>query len=188
MSNTAKFPYQNGPWQITGTREVHRTPWVRVREDAIVWPNKKPDTWTVVEFPSAIGVIALTEDRQVHLVGQHRFAVDRYEWELPEGTIDEDEDPLAAAQRELREETGLTAKRWTPLGSTHPHNSSCTVVYYFFLAQDLAPGPSSPDQTELLTHKLMPFDELFRMVQSSEVMDSVTVVAMYRAWHYLNGR
>jgi len=172
---------------VTGTQQVHRTPWLSIRDDKIVWPDKREAVWTVIEFRPAIGVVALTEDRQVHLVGQHRYAVNRYEWELPEGLVDEGEDLLQAAKRELREETGLIARQWTPLGSTHPHNSSCDATYHIFLAEELEQGPASPEQTEILARRLVPLAELMKMVQNDQILDAFTIIGVFRAWHHLNG-
>jgi 8-oxo-dGTP pyrophosphatase MutT (NUDIX family) len=187
MSKSTAIPWRNGLWLVTGSREIHQTPWLRVREDQIVWPSQKAGTWTVIEMKPAVGIVAITADRQVHLVGQHRYAVDRYEWEIPAGCIDEGEEPLTAAKRELREETGVAAKRWTPLGATHPHNGSCDAIYHLFLAEDLEQGHASPEPDELLMHKLVSFDDLLRMVQHDEILDAMTVVGVYRAWHAMKG-
>jgi 8-oxo-dGDP phosphatase len=187
MSEAGEYPTRRGPWVVTGSREIHRTPWVRVRDDQIIWPDKREATWTVIEFRPAVGIVAVSDDEQVHLVGQHRYAVDRYEWELPEGLVDDGEDPLAAAQRELAEETGLTARRWTPLGSMHPHNSSCDAIYHVFLAQDLDQGQAQPEQTEILARRLVPLADLVKMVSQDQILDTLTIVGVYRAWHYLGG-
>lgn len=188
MSNSESKPKQNGPWLVTGSREIHRTPWLRVREDQIVWPGGRKGDWTVIEMKPAVGVVALGAEGDVHLVGQHRYAVDRYEWEIPAGCIDEGESPLEAARRELREETGLGADRWTSLGTTHPHNGSCDSIYHIFLAEQLTPGQSAPEPDELLTQRVIKFDDLLSMVQRDGIIDAMTVVAVYRAWHCLRER
>lgn len=180
------IPRKVGPWRVTGTRELNRTPWHRIREDQLLWPNDKPASWVVVEFKPAVGVVAVDDNGIVHLVGQHRYAVDRFEWEIPEGVIDAGEEPIEAAKRELREETGLSASKWTSLGSTHPHNSTCDLTYHMFLAEGLSHGDSDPEPTEILSHKTMPFTDLLDLVRTSAILDCLTVVAVYRAWHHLN--
>src|SRR5439155_7079061 len=100
---------RRGPWQVLGSRQVYENAWIRVREDDVIRPDGQPGIYGVVEFQGlAVAIIALTEDEQVYLVGQYRYPTDTYSWEVVEGTSEAGEEPLAAAKRELSEETGLT--------------------------------------------------------------------------------
>ena len=184
---TVKTPQRRGPWQILGTREVYRNPWIRVREDQVIRPDGSPGIYGVVEFTPAVGVVAIRPDESVYLVGQYRYPTDCYSWEIITGYSDAGEDVLAAAQRELREEAGLTAGRWTPLGECHISNSVTDQLGYLFLAQDLVEGEAMPDATEQLAVKTVPLAEALSMAQDSEIAQAFSLVGVYRAWHHLHG-
>ena len=104
------------PWRVLGSRPVYENPWISVREDEVVRPDGNLGIYGVVHYKNtAVGVLPV-EDGHVYLVGQYRYPLERYSWEIPEGGCPEDEDPLQAARRELKEETGLEATRWEKLG------------------------------------------------------------------------
>jgi 8-oxo-dGTP pyrophosphatase MutT (NUDIX family) len=180
-------PARRGPWQVTGTREVYRNPWMRVREDAVLRPNGSPGIYGVVEFVPAVGVVALTPDERVYLVGQYRYTVEEYSWEIITGYSTPGEDLRLGAARELQEEAGLTAARWTPLGRCHISNSVTDQIGYLFLAQDLLAGAPAPDETEELALTTVPLDEALRRAQESEIVQAFSLVGLYRAWHHLRG-
>ena len=104
------------PWQRRGSRLVYSNQWITVREDDVITPGGTPGIYGVVETRIATGVVALTEKNEIYLVGQYRYPVDEYSWEIPEGGSERDEDPMVTAKRELREETGLEAEFWEQLG------------------------------------------------------------------------
>ena len=108
---------ERGPWRVLGTREVYLNPWIRVREDKVLRPDGEPGIYSVVEFQPAVGIIALTNDEQIYLVGQYRYPTGTCSWEFISGYCEPGEELLVAARRELSEETGLTATRWTALGA-----------------------------------------------------------------------
>jgi 8-oxo-dGTP pyrophosphatase MutT (NUDIX family) len=177
---------RRGPWQVKGTREVYRNPWIRVREDQVLRPNGTPGIYGVIEFTPAVGVVALTPDERVYLVGQYRYTVDEYSWEIITGYGLADEDAVVGAARELREEAGLTARRWTPLGRCHISNSVTDQIGFLYLAQDLQEGEAAPDETEELALRTVPLAEALRQAQASEIQQAFSLVGLYRAWHHLH--
>lgn len=178
---------RRGPWHVTGTREIYRNPWIRVREDRVVRPNGTPGIYGVIECTAAVGVVALTPDQRVYLVGQYRYTMDEYSWEIITGYSAPGEDPLAGAARELGEESGLVAQRWTPLGRCHVSNSVTDQRGYLYLAQDLIQGHAAPDETEELAVKTVSLVQALQEAQASEIQQAFSLVGLYRAWHHLRG-
>lgn len=180
-------PRRVGPWTRLSTRAIYRNPWIHLREDAVTRPDGKPGIYGVVEFTHwATGIVAVDSEDRVVLVGQHRYPLDYYSWEIPEGGCDKRSDtPLEAAQRELREETGLAAARWDGLGCMALSNSVTDEVAFLFLARDLTPGPAAPEPTEVLQVRWMPLKEACRQVLEGEITESISVAALPRARHFL---
>ena len=176
---------QRGPWRVLGTREVYKNAWVRVREDQVLRPDGKPGIYGVIETQPAVAVVALTEDERVYLVGQYRYPTATYGWEVISGFAEKGEDPLEAARRELREEAGLAAAEWTPLGTGEISNSVTDQTGFVFLARGLTHVPGTPDGTKAITLKLVPVQQALRMAQSSEIVQAFSLAALYRAWHHL---
>jgi 8-oxo-dGTP pyrophosphatase MutT (NUDIX family) len=160
-----------------------------VREDDVITPGGKPGIYGVVESRIATGVVALTETNEIYLVGQYRYPVDEYSWEIPEGGSELDEDPMLTAKRELREETGLEAEVWEQLGG-EIHLSNCFSAErgFLYLARGLRQGAAEPDHTEQLQVKKVPFKECLAMVDRGEVKDSLTVIAVLRMARLLGTR
>ena len=166
------------PWQTLSTRIVYENAWIRVREDQVIQPDGNPSIYGVIEFHGCVGVLPMDADGNVHLVGQFRYPLQQYSWEIPEGGCHWGEAPLDAAQRELREELGLSAGNWQLLGTSHLSNSVSDEIAHYYLATDLAHGQATPEGSEQLEHRIVPFAEALRMVLSSEITDSLSQVAI----------
>lgn len=172
---------QSNPWQITATKEVYNNPWISVTEYDVINPSGNPGIYGKIHFKNvAIGIITLDQNFNTHLVGQFRFPLNQYSWEIPEGGAPEGEDPLEAAKRELKEETGLLAHRWTKILTMHLSNSVSDEVAFVYLAQELQQEEANPEETEVLHVKTVSLDELFASVTEGKITDSMTVAAVLK--------
>lgn len=180
---------ENNPWNRTSSKLVYQNDWIKVREDQVTTPNGKPGIYGVVETRIATGTLAITTDNELYLVGQYRYPTNCYSWEIIEGGAEINESPLEAAKRELKEEAGLTAKKWTSLGSeVHLSNCHSSERAFFFLAENLNVGTASPDETEVLKLKKVRIEELRQMLRSGEIVDAMTIIGYYRLAEYLSGK
>ena len=174
---------EKNPWQTLSTRTVYDNPWIRVREDQVVQPDGQRSIYGVVHYKNiAVGVLAEDAEGYIYLVGQHRYPLDQYSWEIPEGGCAQNEQPLAAAKRELLEETGLHAGEWTLLGETYLSNSISDEKATWFLATDLIQGEANPEGSEVLETRRVPLDEAFRMIERREITDALSIIALL---HYV---
>ena len=171
----------DNPWQTVSSRSVYENPWVAVREDKVIRPDGEPGIYGVVHFKNrAVGVLAV-EDGHIYLVGQYRYTLDSYSWEIPEGGCPEDEDPLEAARRELVEETGLRATRWEKMGEAHLSNSVTDEHAVWFLATELSQGTRSPEGTEKLQLRRVRLAEALDLALSGGITDALSLLAIF---HY----
>jgi 8-oxo-dGTP pyrophosphatase MutT (NUDIX family) len=177
-----------GPWRRLATRMTYENPWIRVREDRVLRPDTQPGIYGVVEVKSiATGVVPLDADRNTYLVGQYRYPLGEYSWEIPEGGGAPGVDPRLAAERELREETGLVAGSWDFLSRVHLSNSITDEVGYVYVARDLQAGPSTPEGTEELEIRRLPFEEALAMALAGRITDSLSVIGLLLTERWLRG-
>src|SRR5205823_3716682 len=152
------------PWARTSRTSVYRNPWIEVFHDEVVRPDGRPGIYGVVHFRNrAVGAVVLDDRDRILLVGQYRYTLDSYSWEIPEGGAPFGEDPLRAAQRELLEETGFTAANWIEIARAHLSNSVSDEIALIYLATELRAGESNPEPTERLQVRWVPFDTALRM-------------------------
>jgi 8-oxo-dGTP pyrophosphatase MutT (NUDIX family) len=172
------FDETKSPWRTLASREVYDNAWISVREDAVIRPDGEQGIYGVVHYKNiAIGVLAI-EDDFIYLVGQYRYPLGSYSWEIPEGGCAEGEDPLAAARRELEEETGLRAANWEMLGQAHLSNSVSDEIAVWFLATNLTQGQHNPDGTEQLNVRRVRFQEAIQLASSGEITDALSLLAI----------
>ena len=172
---------EENPWKITSEKNVYDNPWINVTEFQVINPSGNPGIYGKVHFKNmAIGVLPLDEELNTYLVGQFRFPLNQYSWEMPEGGGPQGIDPLESAKRELLEETGLKANRWTEIQQIHLSNSVSDEWGIIYLARELTQFEPEPEDTEQLVIKKLPFAEAYRMVCDGQITDSMTVAAILK--------
>ena len=156
---------QDNPWKITGSRHIYENAWIGLTEYDVITPSGTNGIYGKVHFKNrALGIVAMDTNRNIYLVGQYRFTLDSYSWEIPEGGGPLSEDPLEAAKRELKEETGIEAGHWEKILDIHLSNSISDEYGQVYLATDLAFGEAEPGETEQLEIKKVSLDEAYQMV------------------------
>jgi ADP-ribose pyrophosphatase len=168
-------------WRTLSTREIYTNPWIRLREDVAALPDGRTTIYGVIEAPPAIGVLPFLDDRTVVLVGQYRYVARGFYWEMPTGGMKPRESEEAAAQRELAEEAGYEASRLVKLCTFYSSKSVLDEVAHLYVAEGLHPARRRGDDTEFIEIRAFPFDEVVRMVERSEIVDAMTVVAVLHA-------
>jgi 8-oxo-dGTP pyrophosphatase MutT (NUDIX family) len=176
------------PWKTLSTQTKYATPWLDAVEHVVIKPSGEPGIYGTVHFKNrAIGILPLSESGDTWIVGQFRFPLGEYSWEIPEGGAPLDEDPLEAAKRELKEETGITAGRWELILEMDMSNSTTDERAYAYLARDLTFGEAEPEADEVLEVRKLPFAELVQKVEKGEIRDALTVATVLRAARVLGG-
>lgn len=174
---------EENPWRIVCSKPVYENPWIRVTEYDVVNPSGNPGIYGKVHFKNhAVGVVPMDEQGCIWLVGQYRFTIDAYSWEIPEGGCPIGMSMEEAAMRELREETGIVAERLEKLFEMHLSNSVCDEWAVTYLATGLTMGQASPEETESLRVRRLPLEEAYGMVLEGIVTDSMSVAAIQALW------
>ena len=175
------IPSDPNPYQVESSRPIYDSPWIRVREDRVRHRGGHEGIYAICGFRrTACGVLALDEQDRVILVGQWRYPLETYSWELPEGGGETHESPFEAIRREFQEEAGLEGQTWEPLLFAHTSNSSTDEEVFLFLATHLseAPGGTAAESDEELALIRVPFVECLQRVLAGEITDGLTVMAL----------
>ena len=173
--------YVHNPWKRLSTRTIYQNPWISLREDQVITPSGRRGIYGVVEPYPAIGIVPITNDGFTYLIGQYRYTLNIYSWEIPEGGGKADESIFEGAKRELLEETGLSASKWAYLGSAYTSNSFTNEVAYLYLCWQLSQGTTNPDHTEELQLKKVPFNEAWQMVENGIIKDAMSIIGLLKA-------
>jgi len=177
---------ERNPWQRLSTRPIYETPWFSVRRDDVVRPDGQPGTYSVVHSERlAVGVVPLWDDGTVTLVGQWRYPLEEYSWEIPEGGGDPAREAIEAARAELREEAGIEAHGWVYLGRCHTSNCWTDEVGHLFLARALVQGVPEPGGDEEIATRRVPLAEALAMASDGRITDAISIVGLFRAAGFL---
>lgn len=174
----------DNPWTTKAARTAFSNAWFSVEEHDVLTPSGRDGYYGVIRIRrTAIGVLPIAGDGRVHLVGQWRYPLGRYSWEIPEGGAEPGESPEACARRELKEETGLEAGTLIEIARLDLSNSLTDESAILFAAWDLRHGIASPEDTEVLRHAAVPFPDALAWATEGKLTDALTVAALLRAHH-----
>jgi ADP-ribose pyrophosphatase len=169
-------------WKTRSSRPIYANKWTQLREDIAELPDGRTTIYGVVTFGQCVGVLPFLDHDSVLMVRQYRYVQrENHRWEMPTGGVAPGEDPLAAAQRELREEVGYSAGRLEWVSSYYTSKSVCDETAHLYLGYELVPAALPPDETEFLEIAAMPFAEVLDLVLRSEIRDGMTIIAVLHA-------
>jgi 8-oxo-dGTP pyrophosphatase MutT (NUDIX family) len=189
LSSAPVFDENHNPWQTLSTEVKYHNPWISVREDQVLNPGGGRGIYGVVSMKNkALGIIPIDADGNTWLVGQYRYTLNEYCWEIPMGGGPIELDIVESAQRELKEETGLLAARWTRIARLHTSNSVTDEEGFVFLAEDLTQSDVEPEETEDLRLWKLPLAEAVRMAMDDRITDAISVAGLLKAERVLAER
>jgi 8-oxo-dGTP pyrophosphatase MutT (NUDIX family) len=169
-------------WKKLSSVYVLENPWYKVRQDKVIRPDGKQGLYNVVECGQSVFIVPVTEDHKIILIKQFRYTTQRGGWELPAGSVDEGEDPLTAAKRELKEETGFVANDWQSLDATFDSmNGMCDAVAHVFIARNLKDSHVHEQTAEGITGmQSFSFQEIVTMIQDGRIVDGLSIASLMK--------
>ncbi|WP_067620834.1 NUDIX domain-containing protein [Alicyclobacillus acidiphilus] len=176
---------RRGDWTITQTREAYRNPWIRVVEHQVIRPDGSEGIYGVIDAGHNAGTVVIDDDDNIVLLEEFVFPLGVTTLQIPSGQYRDGESPLAAAKRELAEETGIAAANWIDLGKFALSGGISTQMSHVFLARELSYGESHLEETEQIVVRKVPLCDAIDMCMTSHIVDSVSLVGIFRAAAWL---
>jgi 8-oxo-dGTP pyrophosphatase MutT (NUDIX family) len=174
---------ENNPWKTISQETTYENAWIRVEHHKVINPAGNPGIYGKVHYKNtAISIVAVDSEGYTYLVGQYRYTLNAYSWEVPEGgcSIESGESTLEAAKRELLEETGLIATQWTEIGEVYLSNSVSDERAVMYVAQNLSQQQTCPEETEQLKIRRIPLTEAIEMAQNGQITDALSVLTLLK--------
>lgn len=169
------------PWKTLKEEIIYENPWIRVENHQVLNPAGREGIYGKVHFKNrALAIVPIDENQNTWLVGQYRYTLKEYSWEIPMGGGKINQNPLDSAKRELKEETGISASKWTEIMKIHTSNSVTDEVGFIYLAEELSFGATEFDETEVLKMVKLPFQEALDWVMSGKITDSISVAGILK--------
>ena len=175
------------PWKTKSKTTIYQNPWIKLEEHEVVIPSGKDGIYGKVIFKNkALAIVPVDEDLNTWLVGQFRYTLNEYSWEIPMGGGPLELDLLDSAKRELKEETGLSANKWTKIMRLHTSNSVTDEEGFIFLAEELTEGETEFEETEQLQVIKLPLKEAIQKVMNGEITDAISIAGLLKVARMLN--
>lgn len=169
------------PWTILSSEIKYDNPWIQIEEHQVLTPAGNSSIYGEVHFKNmAVAIVPLDENYNTYIIGQYRFPMKTFEWEVPEGGCPKGETPLETAKRELREEVGMIANDFQLIQELQMSNCTTDELGYIFVAKGLEFVGTDHEETEVLTIKKIPFVDLFEMAMNGEIRDNLSLTAIYK--------
>jgi len=181
-----QVPEKRGEWTVLYSTVQYRNPWITVREDRVIQPDGQEGAFGVVEMTPGVSVLPVDDDGTVHLVRVYRYTLDRYCLEALAGGIEDDEDPLEAARRELREEAGIDAAELIDLGVVDQLTEVVISPDRLFLARGLSFRKPDREETEEIERVAVPLHQAVEWAYDGTISHAASVVLILKAAHHLN--
>lgn len=174
-------------WKKLKSKIVHNNPWYCIREDDVIMPNGGKGKYFVLDNLNSVTVIAEDKDKKIYLVGQNRYPIgDKYSWEIVTGGVKGSKNPLLAAKKELEEEAGVKAKKWTKLGYSYPVNGYSSEITSIYLAQDLIEVKNHPEDSENISIKKLSLQEILEDIGNNKITCGLTILSILKYLIYEN--
>jgi 8-oxo-dGTP pyrophosphatase MutT (NUDIX family) len=172
---------EENPWTTLSEKLIYENPWIRLDEHQVINPSGGKGIYGKVSFKGwAVGIIPIDENGNTWLVGQYRYTLNEYSWEIPMGAVPKDEEQEAGALRELKEETGLIAEQLELLFKIHTSNSVTDETGMVYVATGLKEGETEFDDTEDIKIRKLPFEAALKMVMDGEITDSLSIAGILK--------
>lgn len=182
-----KMNQKKGPWVVTDSKEIYSNPWIRLVEDKVIRPDGKEGIYGVYFQVAGVSALPIDDEGYVYLTEEYRYAIERNSIEAASGALDDDEKPLDAAKRELKEELGTEGEEWIDLGMVHPLTGNTYTPQTIFLVKKLSFGEPKREGTEVIKEIKMKFSEAVDMVMKSEIVHAPTCLLILKANEYMRG-